>query len=148
MVCASAATLSTLYHLGVLQNQTERDLPSDRHAPMPGLPWPFVSPLPTRIGRMLRSDTSTALLDRNCKSQLLGSCSRHRSERHVFKFRTYLKKKQSLPRPTVPVEVGYHGAHLYKFIHVNVFLFSKSCLLKYVFEFFGPYASISGDALQ
>lgn len=64
---------------------------------------------------MLRSDTSTVLLDRNCELQLLGSCSGHRSERHVFKFRTYLTVS---PHPTV--EVGY-GAHLYKFMHVNVF---------------------------
>lgn len=56
-------------------------------------------PLPTRIGSMLRSDTSTALLDRNCKSQLLGSCSGHRGERYVFKFRTYLKKTDSRQAP-------------------------------------------------
>ncbi len=56
----------------------------------PSLPHPI---------RVLSSDASTALLDRNCESQLLGSRSGHRDERHVFKFRTYLKNRQPSPPP-------------------------------------------------
>ena len=109
---------------------------------MPGLSWPFVF---ASSCRMLRSDSSPALLDRNCESQL-GSCSGHRSERHVFQFRTYLRKPRSIPTP--PWKWDMYGTHLYKFIHVNVLLFSYSCLLEHVFELFVPYASIGGDPLQ
>ena len=38
----------------------------------------------------LRSDTSTALLDRNLASQLLDGGHRDRSKRHIFELRTYL----------------------------------------------------------
>ena len=67
--------------------------------PQPSSAFFRVSRLLTRIGRMIRSDTSTALLDRNCKSQFLGSCPGHRSEGHIFKFRTYLKKKKAHQSP-------------------------------------------------
>ena len=66
------------------------DLPSDQH--------PCITlcvSLSPNSPRFLRSDTSTALLDRNCDSQFLGCRSGHRSKRHIFKFRTYLIQNAS-----------------------------------------------------
>ena len=104
----------------------------------------------------LRSDTSTALLDRNLASQLLDGGHRDRSKRHIFELRTYLWDfpiKKNPFRNHQHQLVGTRGesraaAHLDKLIHINVLLLGEPGLFEHVFKVFGPYARVRRDALQ
>ena len=103
----------------------------------------------------LRSDTPTALLDRNLASQLLDGGHRDRSKRHIFELCAYLgfpndafRNHQRRLGRGEREEGGGGCAHLDKLIRINVLLLGEAGLLEHVFEIFGPYARIRRDALQ